>query len=161
MNHPPPEPPVDRSRQQLAPGFVTKLDAFLADMANRGHQTVIAETFRTPERQEWLYGFGREYDDGRGIVTRAESAGTSYHGYGLAADCVDALKAWDASDEYWAVFGDAAEAAGLTWGGRWTHPDKPHVQLGGMPHVAPSENAQTLYAAGNIAEVWRQLGCDA
>ena len=43
-------------------------------MKLRGLDAIVAETLRTDERQEFLYGFGRDYDDGRGIVTHSRAA---------------------------------------------------------------------------------------
>jgi len=69
------------------------------------------------------------------IVTWAPS-GYSVHNFALAADVCYAT-----GDPYaekgrlltWDEFGNLAEALGLTWGGRWKKPDRPHVEwMGGL-----------------------------
>jgi len=57
--------PVDRRLEVLAPAFRRKIDAVLEAVP----YATVAETLRTDARQQFLYGFGRDYDDGRGIVT--------------------------------------------------------------------------------------------
>ena len=79
---PPREVPMCRALDVLAPKFRAALEAVLAQLPD----AIVAETLRTPERQAYLYGFGRDYDDDRGIVTQAPTHLTSWHGYGLAAD---------------------------------------------------------------------------
>ena len=57
-----------------------------------------------------------------------------YHGTGRAMDCcwlVDGKPTWNVSNEWWETYGRAAEAHGLTWGGRWKMRDLPHVQYEG------------------------------
>ena len=57
-----------------------------------------------------------------------------YHGTGRAMDCcwlVNGAPTWNVSEEWWETYGRAAEAHGLTWGGRWKMRDLPHVQYEG------------------------------
>ena len=70
---PPPEVPADDDIAKLAPRFAEKVLDLIAEMRRRGHDPVVVEAFRSDERQSWLYGFGREYDDGRGNVTGAST----------------------------------------------------------------------------------------
>jgi peptidoglycan L-alanyl-D-glutamate endopeptidase CwlK len=141
----------------LAPKFREALTRVLARMAALGHDAVVFETLRTQERQQFLYGFGREYDDGRGVVTNSPSM-SSWHNYGLAADVISRSAEWDASAEFWNDLRDACTAEKLMSGGRWSKPDRPHVQwwCDGM-HISPSPNAAKLYAEGGIEAVWRAV----
>jgi peptidoglycan L-alanyl-D-glutamate endopeptidase CwlK len=68
-------------------------------------------------------------------VTSA-AAFQSYHQFGLAADCAFYLGGKLVIDEKdpWAMrgyelYGETAEALGLTWGGRWRMMDFGHVEL--------------------------------
>jgi peptidoglycan L-alanyl-D-glutamate endopeptidase CwlK len=61
--------------------------------------------------------FGREYDDGRGIVTNAASNLTSWPGYGFAADIVHATKGWYAGLPWFRLMGETAKGRWLDWGG--------------------------------------------
>lgn len=155
MKRPPPEVPVDRSTDALAPRFRAKIDALLLAVPD----AKISETLRTPERQAFLYGFGREYDDGRGIVTNAPSNLTSWHAFGLAADIIHATLEWDAGEAWFKHMGAMAVSLGLEWGGNWKHPDRPHVQFGGMKD-SPSDTARSLYASGGNPAVWAAVHAD-
>jgi peptidoglycan L-alanyl-D-glutamate endopeptidase CwlK len=61
--------------------------------------------------------------------------GESWHNYARAFDAVplvDGKEAWDvdAFAREWEIYGEAAEAAGLQWAGRWvTFKEYPHAQL--------------------------------
>lgn len=117
----------------------------------------MSEAVRTFERQSFLYGFGREWDDGRGIVTNAASNLTSWHGYGLAVDIIHVEKGWDAGDKWFRLLGDTYKAHGCKWGGDWHHPDLPHGQWGKCKD-SPSDLARSLYANEGVEAVWRACG---
>lgn len=149
----PKEVPLQRTLDGLAPRFRAAIIAVLAQLPD----AVVAESIRTPERQAYLYGFGRDYDDGRGIVTNAASQLTSWHGYGLACDIVHATKWWDAPPAWFRTMGEVAKSHGLDWGGDWRHPDLPHVQFGTLKD-SPSDRARELLAQGGLIAVWREVG---
>lgn len=77
--------------------------------------------------------------------------GESWHQYGAAVDAcplIDGRLAWEYSagdarvEAAWTTYGQAAEHLGLHWGGRWKHPDRPHIQTqaGGNPlDVLPAD----------------------
>lgn len=84
---------------------------------------------RTFEEQAALYAQGRTAPGA--IVTYAKP-GTSYHETGLAFDVArETLQgpAWPADGAWWSVVGELGESLGLTWGGRFPHPDAPHFEL--------------------------------
>lgn len=147
------EVPLQRTLDGLAPKFRAAIIATLAQLPD----AIVAESVRTPERQAYLYGFGREYDDGRGIVTNAKSALASWHAFGLAVDIVHASKWWDAPAAWFRTMGEVAKAHGLDWGGDWRHPDLPHVQWGTLKD-SPSDRARQLLAEGGLIAVWREVG---
>ena len=153
----PAEIPVQRSLDVCAPAFAVAVRAMLADLA--GDRTAWAfETLRTPERQRFLYGFGRDYDDGRGRVTNAQTSLYSWHGFGLAVDIVEKdATPWDAPVTFWTAIGEAAERHGLVWGGRWKKPDLPHVQFGKC-RMSPDDTDRKLLADKGLAAVWAKYG---
>lgn len=155
---PPVEVPVQRTSRGCAPAFVRKIEAMLAEL-NDGRELPF-EWLRTPARQRFLYGFGRDYDDGRGIVTNAQTSLYSYHGFGLAVDIVEKdATPWSAPPTFWNRMGEAAEAHGLVWGGRWARADLPHVQWNtGTP--SPTTMDRALAEAGGIAAVWAKHKAD-
>ena len=157
MPDPPHEPPVDKSLDGLAPKFRAEIEALLSE-AHGSFDPVVSESNRTLERQEWLFGFGREYDDGRGVVTQAQDNTTSWHGYGLAVDIISKSKEGDAPTSFWQELGARAMAHGLVWGGSWTKfQDRPHVQWGAPMRQAPSQHAADLLADGGMQSVWQEV----
>jgi hypothetical protein len=166
----PREVPVTRSLDVLAPKFRAALELVLADMRAAGHTPLVVETLRTDERQRFLYGFGRTYDDGRGRVTFSQSASETWHGYGLAADVVCADRRWGATDAFWADLGRFARARGLRWGADWDHDgetadesftDRPHLQWGPPMRRSPSPRALELRQRGGLVAVWKEVGAAA
>lgn len=144
---PPPLPPemfmtaeVERIRPLLG-GADRRWEQFDADFRQRllvvykvmleqhGYEMVLLEGYRSPERQDMLSRRG-------GHVTNAR-AWQSWHQYGLAADSAFRRGGRVVIDEKdpWAMrgyrlYGETAEAAGLTWGGRWRSiQDYGHVEL--------------------------------
>lgn len=155
---PPAEVPAEHSLDGLAPKFHAKLMLVLNRLGMQGHPPRVAETLRSDERVKYLHGFGRAYDDGRGVVTNATDATKTWHHYGLAADIVHASKGWDAPEDFWVALRDAAVAEGLTAGFDWKFKDKPHVQFGPPMRDGPSEHAIALLASGGVEAVWKEVG---
>lgn len=159
MPLPPPPPEVPRiwTLDRLAPRFRRAVEAILADVSKEK----VFETLRTDERQVFLYGFGRDYDDPigpRGAVTNARTAMGGWHFYGLAVDIVeDDRTPWIAPAAFWQALGLAAERHGCKWGGRWKRVDLPHIQWGRC-RKSPSQRARELYASGGREAVWREVG---
>lgn len=151
--------PRNNSIGCLAPKFREKLAKVIAEMKSEGYSPVIYETCRTNERQRFLYGFGREYDDGRGKVTNSKNHEHTWHGFGLAVDIVDGEDGWDAPDDFWNSLERACDKCGLFWGGDWpTLRDLPHVQWGLPMRRSPSPNAAKLFAKGGNEAVWKDVG---
>ena len=149
----PPLVPVHRGLELCAPKFAAAVQAMLKDLEG-GRSEWAFETLRTPERQRFLYGFGRDYDDGRGKVTNAQTSLYSWHGFGMAVDVVEKdATPWDAPVSFWNEIGEAAEAHGLAWGGRWRKPDLPHVQWGKCK-ASPTALDRALLEAEGMGSVW-------
>lgn len=167
LPRPPREVPVVRTLDGLAPKFRDALLATVRDMEAWGYDPLIFETLRTDERQQFLHGFSRKYDDGRGRVTNSRDADESWHFYGLAADIVSATLYWKAPWDFWATLGLAARRNGLRWGADWDNDgessderfaDRPHVQWGAPMRRSPSPLARRLYDAGGARRVWQAVG---
>lgn len=168
---PPLEVQVCRDLDLLAPKFAAALHRVLMRLIAKDWHPKVLETHRTEERAKYLYGFGREYDDGRGIVTNVPTALKGWHGFGLAADIGDRRYPDGAPAQFYADLRECAEAEGLTSGSDWDRDgipvpqdpdehfcDNPHVQwfCPGM-HVSPSPHAAALLASGGVEAVWREL----
>lgn len=155
----PPEPSAIASLSGLAPLFRGKVEQLL----NRFSDGVVRESLRTDKRQQWLWGFGRLYDDDRGIVTNAKTCRTSWHFYGLAVDIVHKSLGDDAPGAFWSELVRHAHELGLVNGvdflpsGRFG-PDRPHIQWGAPMRHSPSSHAYALYLTGGFQAVWKAVG---
>jgi peptidoglycan L-alanyl-D-glutamate endopeptidase CwlK len=120
---------ANRNWQLLDPALAQRLlTVFKIMKEHHGYDMAILEGYRSPERQDALALAGSS-------VTNAK-AFQSYHQFGLAADCAFLRdgKLLISEKDPWAMrgyqlYGEVAEAAGLTWGGRWTMMDFGHVEL--------------------------------
>lgn len=135
----------------LDPDFRADVETLLARLRSKGYAPKVWETKRSDARQAWLWASGRSREGS--IVTWTEE---SDHEDGDAVDVIDGRPhpdragqivgwgSWEAeygdeatdgdreatamASEFYAAYGAAAEDLGLTWGGRWSTPDMPHVQ---------------------------------
>ena len=154
----PPEVPVTGDVTLLAPKMQVAVAAILAGMTKAGFNAKAFETMRSDERQKFLFGFGRTYDDGRGTVTKVSDARKGWHRFSLAVDIVENDKSpWDAPQAFWQTLGKLAEANGLTWGGRWKFLDLPHCQWAGAP-ISPTDLDRALLASDGPEAVWKKYG---
>jgi len=120
---------ANRNWQLLDPAFTQRLlTVFKVMKEQHGYDMAILEGYRSPERQNALALAGSS-------VTNAK-AFQSYHQFGLAADCAFLRdgKLVISEKDPWAMrgyrlYGEAAEAAGMTWGGRWAMMDFGHTEL--------------------------------
>jgi len=125
---------LDRRQTDLSvlhPVFRDAVRKLIDDLKIGNHPFELFETFRSPERQDYLFAKGRS-TQGR-IVTNARPW-WSYHQYGLAADFVlkiDGEWSWDtagANASHWKALHDLGRQHGLeplSW-------EMPHLQLAGL-----------------------------
>ena len=120
---------ASRKWDEMDPVFTqTLLKIFKVMKEKHGYDMAILEGYRSPERQDKLAAMGSS-------VTNA-AAFQSWHQYGLAADCAFLRdgKIVITEKDPWAMrgyqlYGEVAEAHGLTWGGRWKMMDFGHTEL--------------------------------
>ena len=109
-----------------------------------GYEMVLIEGYRSPQRQALLQAMGPH-------VTQA-GPNESYHQHGLAADSaflrngvltISEKDPW--AMEGYRLYGELAEAMGLTWGGRWKMRDYGHVELrsASLRETTPSVTGDT------------------
>lgn len=138
----------------LSSEVATRGERLVQVMALLGHPICITSGNRTAAEQAALFAQGRS-KPGR-IVTDADGINTlSNHQRGRAFDVAfleDGAPSW-AEQHPWGLLGTVGEALGLSWGGRWTdpnRPDRPHFQwkpeapptmrsLLGLPTTPPQE----------------------
>ncbi|MYN07686.1 M15 family metallopeptidase [Pseudoduganella aquatica] len=120
---------ANRSWQLFHPDFEQRLLMVFRIMKEQhGYDMALLEGYRSPERQDLLASAGASVTNARAFQ--------SYHQFGLAADCAFLRdgKLVISEKDPWAMrgyrlYGEAAEAAGLSWGGRWTMMDFGHAEL--------------------------------
>ncbi|KQV46161.1 MULTISPECIES: M15 family metallopeptidase [unclassified Duganella] len=120
---------ADRDWQRLDQDFARRLLLVFGVMRDRhGYEMVLLEGYRSPERQDRLAAAGSHVSNARAFQ--------SFHQFGLAADCafIREGKLVISERDPWAMrgyrlYGEAAEAAGMIWGGRWTMMDFGHTEL--------------------------------
>lgn len=119
---------INTSFQYLNHQYAEKLKSVIKIMKEKhGYDMVIVEGY-SPERQTVLFEKVEK-------VTQSKSL-QSYHQYGLAADCAflkNGRMVMSETDPWvmkgYKLFGQLAEAEGLTWGGKWTFKDYGHTEL--------------------------------
>lgn len=120
---------ADRDWQLLDKDFARRLLAVFNVMRERhGYEMALLEGYRSPERQDRLAAAGGHVSNARAFQ--------SFHQFGLAADCAFIREGKLVINERdpWAMrgyqlYGEAAEAVGMVWGGRWTMMDFGHTEL--------------------------------
>ena len=135
------------------PVAARKFRAVLADVRGHGHQLMVTQVKRDVALQRKLYCASRSDATlaAAGLsaaeIKAARSAGytagaarltntlNSMHCKGLAMDVVPIVNSkvtWDDSCPTWSIYGKAARAHGLVWGGSWTSlRDLPHCEWRG------------------------------
>jgi hypothetical protein len=129
------EPPVHRELGRLDPEFRARLEAALDDARAAGIDPAVLETWRSPQRQRWLWSQGRVEPFLK--APKRTWARRSRHQDGLAADVAPRAAGrvdWSRTDLF-DRWGRIAEARGLVWGGRFRDRqgrslyDGPHVEM--------------------------------
>jgi peptidoglycan L-alanyl-D-glutamate endopeptidase CwlK len=100
----------------------------LEEARRQGLNAKVIDTFRSPERQDWLYAQGRTRAGN--IVTNARGKDmSSYHNWRLAFDCIQNMPGKEYDAAFLAKLGRIGQSIGLEWGGSWiTFKDAPHFQ---------------------------------
>lgn len=123
---------TERLLAGVQPEFAAKVRRILAVMAEAGHPMTVTSGNRTTAEQQALYAQGRTTPGKR--VTNIDGVRVkSNHQDGRAVDCAfldsKGRPTWPETGP-WTLYGEAAEAEGLVWGGRWkTLVDRPHIEL--------------------------------
>lgn len=105
----------------LHPAFRNKVIKLLYEAKKQGIELEVVETYRNPERQDYLRAQGFSMLHG----------GKSKHQHYIAVDVVPIKFGWYMwhDKELWAKVGKIGEAQGLFWGGRWKRfRDYPHFE---------------------------------
>lgn len=114
-----------RDINQLSPQAQVACNLFITECKKAGLNVLITETYRPQARQNYLYEQGRTRP-GK-IVTWTKS---SRHTGKMAWDICKNVKGQEYSDNaFFDSCGKIARSLGITWGGTWSTPDKPHFEI--------------------------------
>ena len=114
-----------RNINELAPVAQKACRLFLQECEEAGLNVLITETYRSSERQDYLYEQGRTRP-GKVVTWTRDSR----HESRMAWDICKNIKGQEYSDTaFFAKCGAIAKKLGITWGGTWKTPDQPHFEV--------------------------------
>lgn len=113
---------------QLHPKVKELAEKLLFEARRQGLNIRVIDTYRSKERQDYLYAQGRTRPGA--IVTNARGSDmSSYHNWRLAFDCINNQKGDEYNSTVLAKLGKIGQTLGLEWGGGWSSfKDAPHFQ---------------------------------
>lgn len=110
----------------LLPNAQTACRVFLKECERQGLKVRITETYRSQERQNELYAQGRS-KPGNKVTWTLNSRHTSRRAWDICQNIKG--KEYDTSTGFFEKCGQVAAKLGITWGGRWKTPDRPHFEV--------------------------------
>lgn len=114
-----------RDIKELTPNAQKACNLFLAECKKQGLNVLITETYRSQERQDYLYEQGRTRAGNKVTWTK-----NSRHTSRRAWDICKNVKGKEYSDSsFFEKCGDIAKKFNITWGGTWKTPDTPHFEI--------------------------------
>ena len=114
-----------RDISELTPNAQKACNLFLEECKKQGLNVLITETYRSQERQNYLYSQGRTRKGS--ILTWTKK---SRHTSRRAWDICKNLKGHEYTDtNFFIKCGEIARSLGITWGGDWSTPDRPHFEI--------------------------------
>ena len=114
-----------RNIDELLPVAQKACRLFLAECKKEGLNVCITETYRSQDRQNYLYEQGRSRAGN--VVTWTKN---SRHTGRMAWDICKNVKGQEYSDAaFFKKCGAVAKRLGITWGGEWKTPDMPHFEV--------------------------------
>lgn len=114
-----------RDINELSPVAQKACRLFLQECEEAGLNVLITETYRSQERQDYLYEQGRTRP-GKVVTWTRDSR----HEGRMAWDICKNVKGHEYSDQlFFGKCGEIAERLGITWGGTWKTPDQPHFEV--------------------------------
>jgi len=114
-----------RDISQLTPIAQKACNLFLEKCKKQGLNVLITETYRSQERQNYLYEQGRTRP-GNVVTWTKNSRHTSRRAWDIAKN----VKGEEYSDRsFFVACGKIAAELGIIWGGTWKTPDTPHFEV--------------------------------
>ena len=137
---------IIRDINELTPLAQTACRLFMAKCREAGLDIFITETYRPQSRQNELWEQGRT-KPGKIVTWTMHSRHTSRRAWDIACNgCI--LYDIDTLNKAGAI----AKSLGITWGGDWKDPDKPHFEIG-INWEAPKEDEEEVKRYNTIEEI--------
>lgn len=114
-----------RDISELTPTAQKACNLFLEKCKTSGLNVLITETYRSQERQNYLYEQGRTRPGNKVTWTK-----NSRHTSRRAWDICQNVKGKEYADSgFFKACGQIAKELGITWGGTWKQADTPHFEI--------------------------------
>ena len=110
---------------ELTPLAQKACNMFLEECKKQGLNVLITETYRSQERQNYLYEQGRTRP-GKKVTWTKNSRHTSRRAWDI---CKNVKGAEYSDSAFFKKCGAIAKSFGITWGGDWSTPDTPHFEI--------------------------------
>lgn len=120
---------------ELSPLAQTACNLFLSECKKQGLNIFITETYRSQDRQNYLYALGRT-EPGKIVTWTRNSRHTSRLAWDIACKGANLY-----NNETLSKAGQIAAKLGITWGGNWDTPDRPHFEIS-KDWKAPKEETE-------------------
>jgi peptidoglycan L-alanyl-D-glutamate endopeptidase CwlK len=147
------DPQVQSSLSLVAPKFAVAVQNALRDANAAGMDAYVYESLRSHELAVLYYARGRTIIPPHQTVTNATDEKNSWHGFGLAVDCISKSKQWNQPESWFKDLSVHFARYGCKWGGDWKQKDLPHFQWG-LCKPSPSSVARNLLATSGMSSVW-------
>ena len=115
---------VCRDTKELSQQAQIACRLFMKECERKGINIFITETYRSRERQAQLYAQGRT-SPGNQVTWTMNSRHMSRRAWDIACGRPNSL--YDVN--VLAKAGEVAKGLGITWGGIWSPPDRPHFEI--------------------------------
>ncbi len=126
-----------RDISELTPTAQKACNLFLEKCKTSGLNVLITETYRSQERQNYLYEQGRTRPGNKVTWTK-----NSRHTSRRAWDICQNIKGKEYADSgFFKACGQIAKELGITWGGTWKQADTPHFEIS-TDWVLPREETE-------------------
>ncbi len=110
---------------ELTPKAQKACNLFLEECRRQGLDVLITETYRSQERQNYLYEQGRSRE-GKKVTWTKSSRHTSRRAWDI---CKNVKGAEYCDTKFFQKCGEIAKGFKITWGGEWKTPDTPHFEI--------------------------------
>ena len=116
---------VCKDINELTPAAQIACKLFMQKCKEKGLNVLITETYRSQERQNYLYEQGRTRS-GKVVTWTHNSRHTSRRAWDICKN----IKGKEYNDSsFFKKCGEIAKELGIIWGGTWSTPDTPHFEI--------------------------------